>query len=81
MLEKLGDELQQVFGGSIIRNSKVFRRAVRAKFYAVRIAFSQRRFADSLKQGQLRIRCAGKNIAVEGGSRLHESEERRSRRR
>ena len=73
--------LQQVFEGSMIRDSKVFRRAVRAKFYAVRIAFSQRRFADSLKQGQFRIRCTGKSFAVEGGSRLHKSEERRSRRR
>ena len=65
----------------MIRDSKVFRRAVRAKFYAVRIGFFWRRFADSLKQGQPRIRCAGKSLAVEGGSRLHEWEERRSRRR
>ena len=45
------------------------------------IAFFRRRFADSLKQGQPRIHCAGKTLAVEGGSRLHESAERRSRRR
>ena len=32
----------------MIRDSEVFRRAVRAKFYAVCIAFSQRIFADSL---------------------------------
>ena len=41
----------------MIRDSNVFRRALRAKFYAVRIAFFRRRFADSLKQGQPRIRC------------------------
>ena len=76
-----GKRLQQFFKGSMIRDSKVFRRAVRAKFYAVRIVFSQRRFTDSLKNGQPRIRCAGKSLVVEGGSRLHESEERRSRRR
>ena len=56
VLEQPSDELQQFFGGSIIRNSKVFRRVVRAKIYAVRIAFFRRRFADSLKQGQPRIR-------------------------
>ena len=61
--------------------AKVFRRAVLAELYAVRIAFFRRKFADSLKQGQHRIRCAGKKSSVEGGSRLHESEERRSRRR
>ena len=65
---------EQFFGGSIIRDSKVFRRAVRAKFYAVRIAFFRRKFADSLKQGQPRIRCAGKSLAVESGLRLHELE-------
>ena len=32
------------------------------------------RLAASLKQGQPRIRCAGKRLAVEGGLRLHELE-------
>ena len=80
VLEQL-EKTAAVFEGSRIRDSKVFRRAVRANVYAVRIAFSQRRFADSLKQDQPRVRCAGKSLAVEGGSRLHKSEERRSRRR
>ena len=66
MLEQPGDELQQVFGGSIVRNSKVFRRAVQAKFYALRIAFSRRRLADSLQQDQPRIRCAGKKSCRRG---------------
>ena len=35
------------------------------------------RFAASLKQGQLRIRCAGKSFAVEGGLRLHKLEGRK----
>ena len=64
--------LEQLFEGSIILGSKVFRRAVRANFYVVRIAFSRRRFADSLTQGLPRIRCAGKCLAVKGGLRLHE---------
>ena len=34
------------------------------------------RFATSLKQGQSRIRCAGKSLAVEGSLRLHELEGR-----
>ena len=34
------------------------------------------RFAACLKPGQLRIRCAGKSLAVEGGLRLHELEGR-----
>ena len=55
-----------VFGGSMIRDSKVFRRAVPAKFYAVRIAFFRRRFADSLKQGQPRMRCAGEKYCRRG---------------
>ena len=42
----------------MIRDSNVFRRAVRAKYYAVRIAFFRRRFADSPKQCQSRIGCA-----------------------
>ena len=50
----------------MIRDSKVFRRAVRAKFYAVRIAFFRKRFVDSLKQGQPRIRCAGKKSCRRG---------------
>ena len=49
-----------VFGGSMIRKSKVFRRAVREKKTAVRNSVFRRRFADSVKQGQPRIRCAGK---------------------
>ena len=49
-----------VFEGSIIRYSKVFRRAVQAKFYGLHIAFFRGRFADSSKQGQPKIRCAGK---------------------
>ena len=34
------------------------------------------RFAASLKQGQSRIFCAGKSLAVKGGLRLHELEGR-----
>ena len=49
-----------MFGGSMIRDSNVFRKVVQANFCAVRIAFYRRRFADSLKQGQFRIHCAGK---------------------
>ena len=66
--------LEQVFGGPIIRDSKVFRRAVREKKYAVPIAFFRRRFADSLKQSQPRIHRSGKILAVGGGLRLHELE-------
>ena len=50
----------------MIRDSNVFRRALRAKFYAARIAFFRRRFADSLKQGQPRIRCAGRKFCRRG---------------
>ena len=38
------------------------------------------RFAASLKQAGLEYARPGKSLAVEGGSRLHESEEQRSRR-
>ena len=55
MLEQL-DKIAAVFGRSMIRDSKAFRRAVRAK---VRRAYSNQ-FAGSLKLGQLRICCAGK---------------------
>ena len=50
----------------MIRDSNVFRRAVRAKLYAVRIAFFWRKFADSLKQDQTRIRCAGRKSCRRG---------------
>ena len=61
-----GKDCSRFFGGAMIRDSKVFSRAVQAKFYAVRIAFFRRRFADSLKQGQPRIRCAGKKSCRRG---------------
>ena len=65
VLEQL-ENTSAAFGGSMIRDSKVFRRAVRAKLYAVRIVFFRRRFADSLKQGQPRIRCARKKSCRRG---------------
>ena len=66
VLKQPGEELQQFLRGSIVRNSKVFRRAVRAKFYAVRIALFRGRFTDSLKQGQPRIRCVGNKSCRRG---------------
>ena len=49
MLEQLDETAAFVFGGSMIRDSKAFRRAIRAK---LRRAYSGQ-FAGSLKQGRL----------------------------
>ena len=61
MLEQL-DKTAAVFGGSIIRDLKAFRRAVRAK---LRRAYSSQA-PGSLKLGQLRICCAGKKYCRRG---------------
>ena len=45
--------LQQFFGGSMIRDSKVFRRAVRANFNAAHVAFSEGDPLALLKQGRV----------------------------
>ena len=37
-----------------------------SKIYSVRIACFRRRFADSLKQGQPKIRCGGKKSCRRG---------------
>ena len=82
MLEKLGDELQHFFWRIDYSKLESLQESCTSKMLCRTYSVFRRRFADSLKkQGQPRIRCAGKSLAVEGGSRLHESEERRSRRR
>ena len=62
------DETGAFFGGSMIRDSKAFRKAVRAKLRRAYIG----QFAGSLKLDRLRKCCARKSHAVESGSRLQE---------